>query len=303
MSTDLKSYGFDNETAVGSVVSGALADAQQAKAVQEIQAALIIAQRFPRNQAQAFQDIMKACERPVLAESAQYAYPKGGKVVSGPSIRLAEVLAQNWGNITFGFRQLTSANGMSEVEAFAWDLQKNVQVTKIFQVSHKRDTKKGSYILTDEREISELVANQAQRRVRSCILGVIPGDVTDAAVKQCEKTQANDKEPFADRLRKVVSAFDEQGVTVEMLEKRLGHKLDATIEQELVTLRGIYKSLKDGMADRSQFFDMGAATVATTATVEAIDKETGEVLPVTPVTATANPMTSGLVDKLSKDKK
>ena len=31
-----------------------------------------------------------------------------------------------------------------------------------------------------------------------------------------------------------------------------------TIPQEIVTLRGIYKSIKDGMADRSQFFDIAS---------------------------------------------
>jgi len=36
----------------------------------------------------------------VWAEVASYEYPRGNEKVSGPSIRLAEVLAQCWGNMT-----------------------------------------------------------------------------------------------------------------------------------------------------------------------------------------------------------
>jgi len=37
----------------------------------------------------------------------------------------------------------------------------------------------------------------------------------------------------------------------------LGHKLDAVIPTELVTLGSIYKSIRDGMAGRDEFFDIG----------------------------------------------
>src|SRR6185295_15732166 len=63
---------------------------------QEVQAAMVMAKQFPRDEIRAWDRIMKACERPKLAEESQYSFPKGGANVSGPSIRLAEVLAQNW---------------------------------------------------------------------------------------------------------------------------------------------------------------------------------------------------------------
>ncbi len=71
----------------------------------------------------------------------------------------------------------------STVEAFAWDVEEaNTRQTKVFQVRHWRHTKQGGYKLTDPRDIYELVANNGARRLRACILGVIPGDVIDAAV-------------------------------------------------------------------------------------------------------------------------
>ena len=73
---------------------GALVDIESARATQEVQAAMIIAKRFPRNETLAFGKIKTACERAGLAKEALYAYPRGGKMVTGPSIRLAEAMAQ-----------------------------------------------------------------------------------------------------------------------------------------------------------------------------------------------------------------
>ncbi len=231
--------------------------ATEARAVAEVQAAYVIAKKFPRNQHESYMNIMESCKRPFLAEHAMYAYPRGGTLVTGPSIRLAEVLAQCWGNLDCGVREISQGNGVSVAEAYAIDLQTNTRVTKIFHVPHVRDTKKGRTKLTDARDIYELVANQGSRRLRACILGIMPGDVVEAAVNQVKKTLETGELPLSDRIRIMVTKFDELGVKVEHLEKRLAHKLDATIPAEIVTLQGIYKSIKDGFSSREDFFDIG----------------------------------------------
>ena len=120
----------------------ALVDIESARATQEVQASMIIAKRFPRDEIAAYQKIIKACERPSLAKEALYAYPRGGQMITGPSIRLAEAMAQAWGNLDFGVRELSQKNGVSEVEAYAWDLETNTRQTKTFQVKHERYTRK-----------------------------------------------------------------------------------------------------------------------------------------------------------------
>jgi len=227
------------------------------RAAQEVQAAMVVAKKFPRDENVAYERIMKACKRVALAQCAVYEYPRGTEKVSGPSIRLAEALAQNWGNIDFGVIELEQNPAESKVMAYAWDLETNTRQTKIFNVKHERHTKKGSYKLTDPRDIYEMAANQGARRLRACILGVIPGDIVDAAVAECDKTLAGDnKEPLSDRSRKMVSAFSEQGVTAAMIETRLGHALDIISEGELVKLGKIFNSMRDGMGKREDFFEI-----------------------------------------------
>lgn len=238
------------------VSASAVARSDEARAMREIEAAMAIAKRFPRDPLAAMDRILQACTRPTLAEQALYAYPRGNELVTGPSIRLAEAIAQCWGNIQFGIRELSQANGVSTVEAFAWDVETNVRQVKVFQVPHVRHTKKGSYRLEDPRDIYEMVANQGARRLRACILGVIPGDVVDAAVRQCEVTMRNNAGAPKEQIEKLVKAFAEFGVTPEQIARRLGHHLDSVIAAEVIQLRKIYQAIKDGMAKPADFFDM-----------------------------------------------
>lgn len=226
---------------------------------QEVQAAMVVAKKFPRNEYESFNRIMKACQRKGLAEKSMYEYPRGDTRVTGPSIRLAEAMAQSWGNIDFGIIELEQRNGESQVMAYAWDLETNTRQTKVFSVPHIRATKKGGNIpLKDPRDIYEMVANYGARRLRACILGVIPGDVVEAAVSQCEKTLIGDnKEPLEDTIRAVVKTFEtEYGVTVPMLEKFIGCKIESFTMQNLIRLKKVYVSLKDGMAKREDYFEM-----------------------------------------------
>ena len=234
------------------------AEMKVSREVQSVQAALVIAKKFPRDETEAYNRIMKSCQRKSLAEQAIYEYPRGGTKVTGPSIRLAEAIAQNWGNMEFGVNELDRIGNKSTMEAYAWDLETNTKNSMIFTVEHKRDTKQGSKDLTDSRDIYELTANMGARRKRACILAVIPGDIIDAAEEECKKTlKAGNKEPLVDSVRKMVGAFDKDfQVSKEMLEKYIGCNSDAFSDNDLIRLRGVYKSLKDGMAGREQYFDI-----------------------------------------------
>jgi hypothetical protein len=229
--------------------------AETSRALQEAQAGFIVAKQFPRNEQDAIVRIVRSCQRPTLAEKAQYAFPRGGSQVTGPSIRLAEVLVQHWGNINFGYRELHEAPGMTQVLAYAYDLETNARAEKVFHVKHVRDTRQGPKQITDRRDLYELIANQASRRIRSCILQLIPGDVVEAALEAAsaalEKHEGTDIE---DRRENVVKAFAEHEVTAAMIEKRMGKKIKALLPQDLVVLRNIYRSLSDGMSSVDQWF-------------------------------------------------
>lgn len=234
-------------------------EVEKQRVMQEVQALVLVAQKCPRDEIKAARKIMEAAKRKTLAEQSAYAYPRGGQTIKGASIRTAETLAKYWGNINFGIKELSqdNRNHFSEVMAFAWDLETNVRVEKVFKVPHKRDTKGGGKILTDSRDIYEMVANQGARRLRACILGVLPSDIVEDFLNECEKTLIGDNtKPLKERVQEMVSAFEKIGVSQDMLEKRIGCKLDAIIIKQLVDLGNVYNSIRNNFKQIEDFFEL-----------------------------------------------
>jgi len=236
---------------------GVLAQASASREMEEVKGQIFMAKQFPRNVFDSERRILDACKRPALAQTAVYRYPRGGQSVEGPSIRLAEVLAQNWGNLAFGIKELEQRPGESVAMAYAWDLETNVREEKIFTVPHSRYTKsKGVTKLTDPRDIYELVANNGARRLRACILGIIPGDITEKAIEECNRTlTGNNKEPLKDRISVALDAFkDKYKVTQEQIEARMGYNVGAFTERDYADLIKIFTSIKDGMSKVEDWF-------------------------------------------------
>ncbi len=246
---------FGNGLAPAIPQQGTSQMAAVAREAQEVQAAVFMARQFPRNCGQALSNIEADCTRVRLAEQAVYEYPRGGQTVSGPSIRLAEVISQRWGNMDCGWKVTDSTRpGESTCMAWAWDLETNMRKRIEFVVQHIRDTKKETKILTDQRDIYELVANQSQRRLRNCILAIIPGDVVEAAINACESTLAN-KGNIETKRKEIVDLFKKMDVEVEAIEKRLGKKISAMSSVQYVGLVKIHSSMRDGMSKKSDWFE------------------------------------------------
>lgn len=252
-------------------ISNSQTQIETSRAVQEVQAAVLVAQKMPRNEIKAYEKIMQAARRKTLAENALYSYPRGkdasGKqqIVKGPSIRTAETLAKYWGNISFGIKELSqdNRNHVSEVMAYAWDLETNVREEKVFQVSHIRVAKGIAKTLTDPRDIYEKVANDGARRLRACILGILPSDIVEDFIAECEKTKLGDNtEPLIEKIRRMVKLFDSQGVSQAMLEKYLDCKVENITTKQLLDLGTIHKTIKDGVMQPKDYFETKEAKEA-----------------------------------------
>lgn len=232
-----------------------------AQASSEVLGAIYAAKRFPRDEYKSFQKVITACQRISLANAATYMYPRGGQNVTGPSIRLAEVLAQAWGNLDYGIRELEQHEGFSEMQAYCWDLETNLQRKINFTVKHERHTRQGSYELSDPRDIYEMTANQGARRMRACILALIPADVTEKAVAMCKQTIAKGAgEPLEDLIKKMIIVYKQFGVTQDMIEQKLGHPLSEMSPEEYADYRSICNTIRDNHGSRDQFFATTASS-------------------------------------------
>ena len=81
----------------------------------------------------------------------------------------------------------------------------------------------------------------------------------DSALAQCNATLLSDNgdKPLIDLVRDAAALFqNDYGVTIQMLEKFIGCKSESFTMNDLIRLKRVYKSLKDGMAKREDYFEM-----------------------------------------------
>ena len=232
-----------------------ISNVDSSRAIAEVQASLVIAKRFPRDENRAIERIKNSCGRASLANVALYSYARGGTEITGASIRLLEAVKIAWGNIDSGWRELERNEDRAIVQAYAWDKETNVKEERTFEVPLIRYTRKGSYKLSDPRDIYELEANNAARRVRACLQAVIPSDVIEEAINACIATQQANVDMSPETIKALIAAFEKLGVTQSMIEKRLNRKLSAIQAGNVVQLRTVYKSIVDGIGKVSDFFE------------------------------------------------
>jgi len=248
-------------------MGNAVAASSEARAVAEVKAQVLMSRQFPRDPAACVDRILRECDRPTLADKAVYTFPRGKESVSGPSIRLAEMMARNWGNCTFGLevierkQSVGGGAGQSVLRAYAWDLETNTYIARQFELKHWRQTQSGGYALKEDRDIYELEANMGSRRMRACILQMLPGDVTQAAVDRCRMVTSSglisamkDPRTRAELLSKTLKIFEKMGVTQKDLEGYLSANFADWTADHAVRLRELKNSLDDGVLSIGDVF-------------------------------------------------
>lgn len=238
-----------------------------ARELGEAQAAVMLAKQFPRDELAAYQSIMGACSRPSFAAKAVYRYPRGKTTVQGASVVLAREIARCFGNIVSGYRVLSNDDDQIHLQGYAWDQQSNRRVVLEDKFSAKIQRKMRNaegveethWVTPDERDLRELVSRRASFLERNALLRLLPADLIEDSMAACTQAEAKIasgevKTDRAGTLKKLVTAFGQFGVSKEMIEDRLEHRLDDASAEEIAELRQIFNSIKDGSASRDEFF-------------------------------------------------
>jgi len=240
---------------------------EQARAIAEVLAAIEAANRNPRSEEKAAAAMAKACASRALAEKAFYAVARGEGTASGESIHLARELARCWSHLNYGTKELSrdDARGVSEIQAYAFDLETLVRVESTFILPHRKSLKGGNFKqLTDLGQIYENNANAGARRVRECIMNVLPYGFVAEAARLCQQTLTRmDSGELTTRIDKVIADFGRGNIDRGMLETKIGHPVALWTAEELVELEVLFASLKRKEISRDEAFPTAAVTSAT----------------------------------------
>ena len=220
-----------------------------------LQAQVVTAKTYARNLAKVKKEVIEEFSDPNLAENSLYRYPKGGQQVEGLSIRSAEAIAYAMGNIEYGVIEVEQTETDILLEAFAWDIERNVRRSIRWRVPMKRTTRQGTTNLTDERDRYEMMANMGSRRVRAMLLALIPVAIQTLAVNTIRETLINSGRLLSpENLNKLMTAFAKRGITDQHLQKFLGHPLEQLTVQDALNLSCVSQSIAHGIGKAEDFF-------------------------------------------------
>lgn len=237
---------------------------EQARAVAEVQAAIIVAQQCPRSMQRAIDEMRESCKQQALAERAFFRYSRAGSAITGPTVHLARELARCFGNVQYGITELRRDDdkGTSEMQAFAWDVERNTRNSNTFVVPHARDTKDGRKPIVDLRDVYENNANMGARRLREAIFAILPTWFTEEAKDICSATLRNGGgKPLAQRVADAIKVYEGLGIVVDQLEQKQGRKADKWTEHDVAALGVTYKSIQRGEITVEEEFPPQRVTV------------------------------------------
>lgn len=227
---------------------------QVAAVQQEIQGAMTIAMRFPRSEDDARGRLVRACDDRAFAMTAMYGFPRGKTIIKGPTVWLMREAARLWGHVRHGFEIMFDDEVGVHIRGYAWDLQLNNKKTEDAYIKKLIQRKQGEagktiWVVPDERDLRELVNRIGAIAERNCIRHILPQYLVNAAMMKAELTMKSAAEKDPDKHRnELVDAFGGYNVFVADLEEYLGHPIAQVTPDEIVSLRAVYQSIRDGTA-------------------------------------------------------
>lgn len=208
----------------------------------EVEAQLDAAHKYPRSFAKFRQSaITMATSSREVAESCMYALPRGGKSITGPSIRLAEICASAWGNLHLGARVVEVTDTEVVAQGVAWDLQTNTRITG--EARRRITGKTGKRYDDDMIGVTGMAAQSVA--LRNAIFRVVPRGLVDTIYAAARAVAVGDARTLVDRRGEALQRLQKGGVTVERVLARVQKP---TIEdiglEELEQLVGLISSVR-----------------------------------------------------------
>ena len=100
---------------------------QQDKAQIDMQ--ISTAKAYPRNITRSVENAIAIVTMDKqTASTCSYSLPRGGKTISGPSVHLAKILAQSWGNLRVEAKVVSIDRTQITSQAVAFDLENNLAI-------------------------------------------------------------------------------------------------------------------------------------------------------------------------------
>ncbi len=188
------------------------------------------------------------------AESCFYVLPRSGRDISGPGVRLAEIVASAWHNMRVEAKQVGEvqpADKFVTVSGTAWDMETNVAWS--IETKRRIVDKNGKQYNDDMVGVTTNAACAIAGR--NAVFKVVPSAYWKTIYEKCLEIVKGDVETLASRRASALEHFQKLGVSQDKVFGVLEVKdvEDITLDH-LVKLRGLATALKEGSTTLDEAF-------------------------------------------------
>lgn len=221
----------------------------------EIDIAIATAHKFPRDIATSIRHCeAMALRNAKIAGRCNYALPRAGKKIVGPSVHFARIVLPCWRNTTAIARVIGADRENAHLQGVCHDLETNTRIG--FEMDWPVQPPKTE---TPERWKDQInLAKRAGMAVafRTAVFNVVPMVLFEDIVEKAKQVALGEGKSYADKRNNAIAILkEEMGITQPMIYKALEvGGLESITADHLIWLNAALQSIRDGVMTKEEVF-------------------------------------------------
>lgn len=220
----------------------------------EVDMAITTAKRYPRDIAQSIKTCRElALRNAAVAATCNYAVPRAGRKLVGPSVHFARIVAYAWGNSTAVSRVVGADRANVHLQGVFHDLQSNVRIgiEMDWPVQPPKEDRPERW--ADQINLAKRAG--AAVALRSAIFNVIPQVLFIDIAEEAKKVAVGEGKTFIESRNNAITALKAIGVTQEMIYRALNvGGLESISTDDLIWLHAAMTSIREGTMTVAEVF-------------------------------------------------
>lgn len=210
----------------------------------QIDVQIATAKAYPRDIAKVLKNIETfATMDEETAMDCFYKLPRSGEIIEGISVRMAEIIANSWGNLRVESRIVDNDGKTLTAQAICHDLETNVAVKT--EVKRKITNRYGQTFTEDMQVVTGNAA--CSIAFRNAVLKVVPKAYTHRIMERIKQVALGNAATLEKRRVNAVAFFVKNGIQQSELLRFLNKsKVEEIDTDDVANLLGIATAIKEG---------------------------------------------------------
>jgi len=232
----------------------------------EIDMQIATAKKYPRDLAKVKRRMLDfATLDEETAESCFYTLTRDGKVIQGPSVRLAEIAVACYTNIRAASRVIDNNGKVITCQGVCHDLENNTLISVEVQ---RRITDRKGRTYSEDMQVTTGNAGNAIA-FRNAVFKVVPGALIKPVYEAAKKVAVGDASTLTTKRAKVISRLNAMQVDTPRILAKVGKSSVENIGlEDLEILIGLGTAIKDGDTTVDEAFPIAKPAEAASVNVD-----------------------------------